>query len=274
MDEKRVKKLIEEGRTFLRPYGFEIDEDYQTDQQLGRRQPPLVKEPMGGKRIRLPQDFEDLAIENDFLKVINTRRSHRVYSQKKVSLLQLSYLLWCAQGIQSIRGKSYATLRTVPCGGARHEFECYLILQNAEGVQDGLYHYLPWYHELECLQACDDLKGRIDRALDEQVWADQANVIFLFSYVCYRAEWRYGIDAARMVMADMGHVSENVYLACTSIGLGACGIGSLDGTYCDQLFGLDGKEEFMIYAMSAGTIDEKDAEKENDIYAFVKEQGL
>ncbi|MCH4014433.1 MAG: SagB/ThcOx family dehydrogenase [Solobacterium sp.] len=274
MDEKKIEAQIQEGRTFLKTDGFEVDEDYETDQQLGKKQPPLVKAPMREERIVLPKDFDHLDMENDFLKVINTRRSHRVYCGRKMKLLELSCLLWCAQGIEGIRGKSYATLRTVPCGGARHEFECYLIIQNTEGLKDGLYHYLPWYHALECLKEMDDLKEVIDHALDEQIWAEKANVIFLFSYVCYRAEWRYGVGAARMIMADVGHIGENLYLACTSMHLGGCGVGALDGTYCDALFNLDGKEEFMLYAMPVGTIDEKDAVHEDDIYAFVKEQGL
>jgi SagB-type dehydrogenase family enzyme len=274
ISEEKIRKKIQEGRDFLKYDDDPAWDDYMTDQELHKPQPPLVKAPMRKERINLPADFENLAIENDFLKVINSRRSHRIYSEEKMNLRQLSYLLWCAQGIESIRGKSYATLRTVPCGGARHEFECYLIIQHVEGLKNGLYHYLPWYHALELLQEKEDLKEEIDHALDEQTWADKANVIFLFSYICYRAEWRYGIDAARMVMADAGHIGENLYLACTSIHLGGCGIGSIDEKYCDQLFELDGKEEFMIYAMSAGTIRAEDQYKEDEIYAFVKEQGL
>ena len=273
MDIQEIQKRIEAGRDFLHPRDT-APEDYETDQQLKKPQPPLVKAPMRNERIELPHNFDALPIEHDFLKIINGRRSHRIYTEESMSLLSLSYLLWCTQGIQSIRGKSYATIRTVPCGGARHEFECYMILRNVESLQDGFYHYLPWYHALEFLGTKDPVSTVMTAALDEQTWAAKANVVFLYSYVCYRAEWRYGIDAARMIMADVGHISENMYLAAESIHLGGCAIGAVDGGFCDRLLGLDGKDEFTIYGFTMGRISRETEYHEDDIYAFVKEQGL
>ena len=58
-----------------------------------------------------------------------------------MSLLELSYMLWTCQGVKQIRGKKYATLRTVPSGGARHGFELYFVCQNVEGLTPGTYHY-------------------------------------------------------------------------------------------------------------------------------------
>ena len=273
MDEQEIRKRIEAGREFLHPRD-DTPEDYKTDQELKEPQPPLVKAPMKEERIPLPRNFDSLPIENDFLKIINSRRTHRIYTEETMPLLDLSYLLWCTQGIESIRGKSYATLRTVPCGGARHEFECYMILKNVESLQDGFYHYLPWYHALEFLGTNDNVPADMSTALDEQTWASKANVIFLYSYVCYRAEWRYGIGAARMIMADVGHISENMYLAAESIHLGGCAVGAVDGDYCDRLLGLDGKEEFTLYGFTMGMISKETEYHEEEIYQFVKEQGL
>jgi len=64
----------------------------------------------------LPRNFGDLNLQQDFIKLLTERRSSRVYTQQPISLLQLSFLLWATQGIKDIRGKSYATLRTVPSG--------------------------------------------------------------------------------------------------------------------------------------------------------------
>ncbi len=272
MTQEEIKKLIQANRDFLKP--MEDVPDYQSDQDLKKPQPPLVKEPMTDQSIKLPVNYQDLMIDNDFLHVINNRQSHRVYTQQKMSLLQVSYLLWCSQGIKGIRGKHYATLRTVPCGGARHEFEVYMAIQNVEGLKDGLYHYLPMTHSIEQLKTMSDLKDFISQSLDGQVWASKANVVFYYSYVCYRAEWRYGIYAGRMIMADAGHITENLYLSAASISLGGCAIGAVNGKLADQTFGLDGNDEFILYAMSVGTISKQDKDKEDDIYAFVKEQGL
>lgn len=290
-EKEKIEEMINQGRAFVR--GVEVDEAYLTDQELHLPQPPLAKAPMGGERFKLPVDFENLSIKNDFLEIINSRKSNRVYTQEGISLLELSYLLWCTQGVKEIRGKAYATLRTVPSGGARHPFECYMVVQNVEGLEPGLYHYLPMNHELErigeldgkCHEdgVCDSVdqsqtdeksaKSFISESLYGQKWASKADVVFYYSFVCYRAEWRYGVYAHRVVLIDAGHVTENLYLACTSLGLGTCAVGAIDGKIADQVFGLDGEEEYIFYAQPVGTIREKDAQKEKDHYRFVEEEG-
>ena len=121
-----VDEMMQLGRDFVQ--SIEEDEDYKTDQYLKRPQPPLVKTRMSNISIKLPTNFKELNIKNDFLEIINSRKSSRVYTQEGMSLLALSYLLWCTQGVKGIRGKSYATLRTVPSAGARHPFETYFSL--------------------------------------------------------------------------------------------------------------------------------------------------
>ena len=276
MEETKIRELINRGRAFTKPsYSEEYnDETYYTDQELKKQQPPLVKEPNGKKTIDLPMDFTALNINNDFLNVINSRASHRVYTEETMTLTELSYLLWCSQGIKEIRGKAYATLRTVPCGGARHEFEVYLTLQNVEGVPNGFYHYLPMSHKLELIKEQEDLKDFISESLQEQVWAAKANAVFYISAVYYRAEWRYGIYAHRVLLIDAGHITENLYLASTSIHLGGCAIGAVVDSIANEAFGLDGIEECIIYAHPIGKVSVSDKEKEQDFYAFVKEQGL
>ena len=273
MTENEIRELIEKGRNFIRAFNDEY-EGYETDQELKKPQPPLVKDPMSSDIMPLPVNFEDLEIDNDFLNIINSRTSHRVYTEEKMSLLELSYLLWCSQGIKEIRGKAYATLRTVPCGGARHEFECYMAIQNVEGLKDGLYHYLPLKHEIEKLGERIDLKEWISDSLCGQSWAAKANIVFYYSAVFYRSEWRYGIYAHVPMMMDAGHITENVYLAATSIHRGGCAIAAVDGRAADQAFGLDGIEETIFYAMPVGTIRASDRQAEQDFYAFVREQGL
>ena len=274
--EEKIKDKIEVGRRFVyewEPDGTEF-EGYLSDQEKKLPQPPLTKAPMTDCIIDLPKDFSNLPIKNDFLKIVNSRESHRVYTGEKMTLEELSYLLWCTQGVKEIRGKSYATLRTVPCGGARHEFECYFAVRNIESLDPGLYHYLPMHHQIEFLRNVEDLDNWIKESLCGQAWAATANVVFYYSAVFYRAEWRYGISSHRVLLIDSGHITENMYLAATSIGLGGCAVGSLVGSFVDKALGLDGDEEASFYAMPVGRVTEKDKAKEKAFYAFVDEEGL
>lgn len=274
MDEKKVQELIEKGRAFMRFSQEMEDDDFVSDQEMKKPQPPLVKEAVSEERVELPLEFEKLYIEQNYTYIVNTRKSSRVFTQETMSLLELSYLLWTTQGIKEIRGKSYATLRTVPSGGARHGFETYLMVRNCEPLKPGMYHYLPMDHELEYLGTKEDMEETISKSLCGQAWASKANVVFYWSFIPYRCEWRYGIHAHRTALIDAGHVGENLYLSCSALHLGTCGIAAFDDATCNQMFQLDGKEEYVVYTAPVGTIDEDNEEAEESFYKFVEEQGL
>lgn len=114
MDEKRIQRLIWEGRQFLHCQSLADQDDFVSDQQLKKPQPPLVKAAMSEQRIMLPRNFEDLDIDGDFTEILSRRHSSRVFTQQPISLLQLSYLLWVSQGVKEIRGKRYACISRLP----------------------------------------------------------------------------------------------------------------------------------------------------------------
>lgn len=272
------RELIEKGRSFMRGYrdNDPYTEDFESDQDLKLPQPPLVKAPMAkdSNRIMLPKDFSELPMLHNLPRLIESRRSARIYTQETMTLQQLSFLLWACQGVKSIRCKSYATLRTVPSGGARHPFETYLMIRKVDGLKSGAYHYLPMEHSLEFLHEVEDMDEQINASLCEQSWAAKANVLFYWSMVPYRAEWRYGIYTHRVALMDAGHMAENLYLACTGIGLGCCAIGAFRDELCNRLFTLDGEEEFILYVVPVGTVRNCDKAEEQSFYKFVEEEGL
>lgn len=278
LDPNIQKELIQRGREFMKGErdNDPIAELFESDQEQKRPQPPLVKAPITDSStwISLPADFDKLPIKNDILALIRDRKSNRVYTQEPMSLLQLSFLLWATQGIKSIRGKAYATLRTVPCGGARHEFETYLIVQNISELAPGIYHYLPMNHALEHLGPLDNIRSEISDSLRGQSWADKANIVFYWAIDAYRVEWRYGISAHRPALMDAGHIGQNLYLACTSLGVGCCGIAAFSHEKCNQLFNLDGNNEFVVYSAPVGTVRIQDLAEENMFYKFVEDEGL
>ena len=278
LDKEIQNKLIKAGRDFMHGYrdNDPYHEAFESDQDLKLPQPPLVKPAMAkdGNRIKLSKDFSQIPMLHNLPQLIENRRSARIYTQEEMSLTQLSFLLWACQGIKSIRGKSYATLRTVPSGGARHPFETYLVIRKVADLKPGVYHYLPMEHQLEFLHAVEDLDNTINETLCGQSWAAKANVLFYWSMVPYRAEWRYGIYAHRVALMDAGHMAENLYLACTGIGLGCCAIGAFRDELCSKMLTLDGEDEFLLYVVPVGTVRACDKAEEQSFYKFVEEEGL
>ncbi|HOG01758.1 MAG: Nitroreductase family protein [Firmicutes bacterium ADurb.Bin248] len=271
MDQTEIARRIALGRNFTK-CAMDGDDGFVSDQQQRLPQPPLVKAAMRERALRLPHDFDNLALAGDYARLVGARRTRRVYTGEAISLLQLSFLLWASQGVESVRGKSYATLRTVPSGGARHAFETYLVVNSVEGLAPGAYHYLPMTHALEFLNPVDNREETVSEMLMGQSWAAKASVVFIFSFVPYRAEWRYGIYAHRVVMIDLGHVGQALYMAAEAMELGTCGIGAFSQAACDRAFSLDGQEEYAVYAQPVGRYADADAPKELEFYAFLKER--
>ena len=84
----------------------------------------------------------------DLTDAINSRVSVRAYSDEPLSIDELSYVLWCTQGVKEVT-KRPATQRTVPSAGARHCFESYVLINRVEGLASGLYRYMAIDHKLQ-----------------------------------------------------------------------------------------------------------------------------
>lgn len=231
----------------------------QSDQQKGLPQPPLCKGAVG-EIIEIPANFENVISHGLYTDLLDIRRTERVYDAgKPMSLDQLAFLLWSTQGIQEIRGDNYATLRPVPSGGARHSFEIYIIAQNVDGLEPGIYHYLPLEHvgekrvAIEFIDKIPNEKESVADMLAGQKWTAAAPVILVLSFVAYRSEWRYVSMAHRVALIDLGHVGQNIMLSASAMGLGSCCLAAYDQKLCDEALGLDGYEEYTVYACTVGS---------------------
>lgn len=244
---------IERYRNFLKsPWGTRTR---RSDQQKGKGYPPLEKPaPADGTLIDLiPPHQMSLGVE-PLVELIQSRKSRRNFSDEPFSLEELSFLLWATQGVHRVIGNGYCTLRTVPSAGARHPFETYILIYNVTNVDPGIYRYLAVSHRL-CRVAPRPAPKTLSEACTGQPWVTTAGLVFVWTVVPYRTEWRYTeIKSPKLIALDAGHVCQNLYLACEVIGAGTCAIGAYDQTKIDALVGVDGVEEFTCYLAPAGKI--------------------
>ena len=77
-------------------------------------------------------------------------------------------------------------------------------------------------------------------------------VVFIWTTIPYRSEWRYGFVAHKMIAMEAGHVCQNLYLACEAIGAGTCAIGDYRNNQMDEAIGVDGEDEFVVYLAPVG----------------------
>lgn len=225
----------------------------ESDQSLGVPQPPVEAEfDPGCPKIGLPSPETLPFGKTALIDVLNIRRSLRNYSDKAMSLEELSFLLWCTQGVKKGKAGTPSVLRTVPSAGARHAFETYLLINNVEGLQPGLYRYLAFGHELILIDSDAGIAEKLTAACLGQGMVGRCAAAFFWSAVAKRMTWRYDTRGYRYLHLDAGHVCQNLYLAAEAINCGACAIGAYEDDELNSVLGLDGEEQFVIYAATVG----------------------
>jgi SagB-type dehydrogenase family enzyme len=178
---------------------------------------------------------------------IEARRSKRDYTSGSLSQEALSQLLHAASGITApTRG-----FRAAPSAGALYPIETYAVVRDVTGLGPGVYHYAVWEHALEELHQ-GDVSGRLMVAGLGQEMVGQAQVTLVLSAIFQRTRWRYRQRAYRYVLMETGHIGQNVYLAATAMGLGACAVGAFLDQELNALIGLDGQQEAALYMFTVG----------------------
>lgn len=237
-----------------------------TDRQKNMPQPSILKPYTEDEKvIDLPQMRRDVITKYDLYDCINDRRSVRIYSGEYISIDELSYMLWATQGIKCILGDGIGTLRNVPANGAVHSFETYLLITRVEGLQKGVYRYLPLRHSLYFMYPLENIESVIDEATPDQPYiphfAEKAAILFAWSCIPYRAEYKFDVTAHKNILIDVGHVCQNLYIAGESVNCGTCAIGNYNQQYIDKVLQLDGEEEFVIYLAAVGKKPDEDSSK-------------
>ena len=223
-----------------------------SDQMKGVKPPSLQLLYHDSMEIIPLPDWNDVRFpEEGITSVINLRKSIRNSGEAALSISELSYLLWCTQGIKEIVS-DIATKRTVPSAGARHALETTLLVNRVEGLEPGLYRYLSIEHQLGMLKKDDHIGDAIVKASFGQDFIKSSAVTFIWIAVIYRMKWRYGERSYRYIFLDAGHVAQNLYLSAESIRCGVCAIAAFSDDEMNRILNIDGKEQFVIYMATVG----------------------
>ena len=248
-------QLLQPYRSFLKDTIRKKFDFSTTDQNLGINPPPIEK-PFSPDAVRInlirADSWENIA-GISLLEAIKNRKSHRAFLDRPLKLDELSFLLWATQGIRQQIDQGHA-YRTVPSAGCRHALETYLCILKVEGLDPGIYRYLPQEHQLLFEGPEEGLAEKLVRAVFRQPYPGKAAATFVWTAVPYRMEWRYGLAAHKVIALDAGHVGQNLYLACEAVGCGTCAIAAYDQEAMDRLLRVDGVDEFVIYLATVGKV--------------------
>ncbi len=177
---------------------------------------------------------------------LERRRSVRQYAPEALTLATVAQLAWAAQGVTDpSRG-----FRTAPSAGATFPLEIDLLLQGVDGIEDGVYRYLPDEHALRRRIAGDLRDAVASDALGQQALRE-ASLVLAISSVTARTAARYGERAERYVHMEAGHVAQNVSLQAVALGLGTVMIGAFQDEVLTQTLQLAAGER-ALYLVAVG----------------------
>ena len=223
-----------------------------SDQVMKLPQPPLEISSAEGMKIHdLPDPKKVKVTQVDLFEVISNRVSVRAYSDESLSLDELSYVLWCTQGVKEVTNRP-ATQRTVPSAGARHCFETYILVNRVDGLKPGLYRFLAIDHKLQEVDLSDDIAERVTQGCFNQRFVMNSAITLVLTVDRYRMMWRYSERGYRYMHLDAGHVMQNLYLCAEAIDSGVCAIAAFYDDQINETLGIDGVDQFTVYVGTLG----------------------
>jgi len=188
----------------------------------------------GGEPIQLPKPRTEGGMP--LMEALSKRASGREYSEKELSLQTLSNLLWAAAGIN----RPESGKRTVPSAMDWQSVSVYAVLKT------GAYRYDEKANVLAPV-AEGDLRA-LTGTQDFPALAP-LNLVFIADYD--RMKGVSGDGAWALASAEMGFISQNVYLFCASEGLSTVVRGLVDRKALGQALNLSESQK-VVYAQSVG----------------------
>lgn len=217
---------------------------------LGSQVPtPTAEMSNDDKLIKLP----DPAFRSSFsveaaLKAIRPKRS---FSDEMLSLKVVSQLLWSAQGVNVDWGD-----RTTPSAKSTYPLSVFLISNNIEGINSGLYQYIPGererIHTLKPLTR-GEYQTALYSSLNQNSMKNPAGVILITGNMAKMAQAYGGIAHDKEVYLEAGHAAQNLYLQAESLKLGLVALSNFEDSIIRNIINLPG-EETLIYIIPFGQI--------------------
>jgi SagB-type dehydrogenase family enzyme len=183
--------------------------------------------------------------ETSIEEALRGRRSVRTFTGESLAIEELGQLLWASQGITDPEG-----YRTAPSAGALYPLEVYAVVRRVDGVQAGVYRYVPEGHALHRTIEGDITQELHTAALSQAPVGDAAANIVICA-IPERTTRKYGDRGIHYVRMEAGHAAQNIYLQAVALDLGTVSIGAFEDAEVGRILNLS-QGEIPLYIMPVG----------------------
>ena len=204
---------------------------------------------LGGAAITLPPPSD-----SHLGKLLRERYSCRTFEKRVIPARTLGTLLWSANGLTrqgQLPGGTMCINRTIPSAGGLYPLEIYALVQRAEAIPDGLYHYGVWDHTLEPVSQGASFQDFRD-ALVAYPFVRDANAVFLITAIFLRTQHKYGPRGCRYILLETGHAAQNICLAATEGGLASLCVGGYFDSKLNTALNLEPTGAGVVYVLGVG----------------------
>jgi SagB-type dehydrogenase family enzyme len=172
-------------------------------------------------------------------------------SRSSITLTELSALLWYTQGFR-VRINEFLVLRNVPSSGSRYPIETYFVAGEVEGLDTGIYRYIPSTHSVILLNKDSDLPTEIATASMNFKVVTRAAVTFIWVGIPYRSTWAMGNRGYRSVLIEAGHTCQELIMTAGCFGFDVQPIDMFHDEMISHLANLDPETQWPVYLAAVG----------------------
>ena len=131
--------------------------------------------------------------------------------------------------------------------------EIYPVVFHVEDLEPAVYHYRALENVLEVVRPGINQAMLVDAALPMERAMVAATAALICLTGCFeRHEQKYGEGGYRMLVAEAGHISQNLVLAATALGLKCRPFGGVFDDLLNQELGLASADEQFLLAVIVG----------------------
>lgn len=207
----------------------------------------VVQIVLPGDSIALPQP--DYRSGNSIEAVLKSRKSRLDFSEKVLTLKQVSQLLWAAQGINVDWGD-----RTAPSSKSTYPLTVFLIANKVDGLEAGEYQYIPGdrtpVHQLKPIKKVD-MGDALFKLLNQSSFNKVPAVLVVTGNMDKMAEAYGGIPHTKEVFLEAGYAAQNIALEAESLKLGTTVNTNFDELKLKELVTISSTDT-IIYLMPIG----------------------
>ena len=203
-------------------------------------------------RVELPA--HGASVHMSLGEAIKRRASGRGFSSVTLSVAALAELLRLANGIHTIiRSEDQPVFYRRPAAnsGGLGSVEIFPIILNVDGVEPGIYHFDSVRLDLARLYP-GNFREWLREVILFQVEFSEAAVALVLTSAVGRLRAKYGLRGYRFALLDVGHVSQNIYLVSTGLGLQVCATAGFIDDELDAVLGLDGLDNASMLVVLVG----------------------